>query len=204
MPRKKTKTLAASFLQYRLDGLERQVRGQMRGFQGAAPDDLRGALGVLILCHDAPEVVLESSPIGKTLRLELATFVTKFPEHAVAGLRSVYRKPQPTCGHTAIVREFLLSQGQVDLPNGKRVCDVGAMDKEIAAAAQRYYQTSTGRTLDKPIAAATAKHERQQLERQYGRPILNLVEFVLTASNGIQRRRPLSKTLAAIYKPYRH
>ncbi len=177
MPRRKTKTLAWSFLQYRLDDLERRVRAQTRKFHGAAPEDLRGALGLLILCHDVPDIILGSTPEGQILRVELATFITKFPECASAGLRSLSRKPRPKLGPSAIVREFLLTQSCVDLPDGRRVSDVGAWDREIASAAQSCYEQATGRALGKDISAVAVKRVRQRLERKYGLPVASLAEW---------------------------
>ena len=201
MPRKEN-TLRGSLLRYRIDNLERHVRKEMRRFNGAGPKDLRKALTLLIICHDFPDELLEASPAGQALRLDLVTFILRFPEYAIAGLRWNYRKPEAKLGRSAIVREFLLTQALVDLPDGKQVSIEGALDKEIAFAAQSRYESSTGRVLDRDISVAITKHVRQRLERKYGKPLAKLVEFSL-ASTGDFRVFSKKLELAAIRTPCR-
>ena len=222
MPKKKPLVRNGSFVAFELDDLERQVRFRMRRFQGPAPcpAELRGAISSLLLCRDVPELVVGQSPAAEHERLEVVRFLTRFPEFAVVALRLVFPKPQAMISKSAAIREFLLSNGSVELPDGKRIGAVGAADGEIAMAVEAEYSArlkprskKAGGEKDADVTKQIVKEERRRLERKYGVPIASLVEFELRVTAALEllyprrhrarvRRERRAEGLASFYKPY--
>lgn len=205
MPRRKTKVLLGNFLQYRLDDIERRLRARLRASREIAPPDLQRSIILLVIAHDLPDILCASSPAGERLRLDLATLLTKYPEHAIAGLRTMYRKPKVDASASAVVREFLLTHALLEAPAGQTKAPMGATDGEIAMAAEEHYKRATGRQIT--ISKKVVKGERRRLERKYGESIYSVVKFhiCLTATlypklyPARERKRLRRELLASLY-----
>lgn len=183
MPRRKSKTLRFAYRQWRIADLAMRVRLRMRSLPGPTPPDMQRALSVLLLAHEAPEVIVEDS--ASDLRHELAMLIAQFGQFTLAALWCLYRKAKTAkvgAKRTATVREFLLTRRSVRLPNGKDLPIDGATDDEIADAIQR----ETG------IVASgnLVKSERSRLERVCGSSIREYVEFQLKVTSQLEALYP--------------
>lgn len=203
MPRPKTKLLAGNFLYYHLDDIEQQMRALLKKTQEPTPPDMRHFVTLLVMFRHFPELSKDPSPGADRTRSELVRFITEFPEHAIAGLQAVYRKPEINPSASAVVREFLLMQLGFETRNGKWRTTVGATDGEIAMAAEDDYKRKTGRRIQ--ISEKVVKDERHRLERKYGEPISEVAKVyayftqVPHSSPSRSRRRLMQQILANFY-----
>jgi len=181
MPRRKTKILSHGYLQYRSDDLTKR----MRSFRGPAPPELQPALSLLMTCHDAPEIFLDSSLGAQNLRLELARLILNYPEFAIKGLGLVFENPRIPKSASAVIREFLMTHDTIDLPDeGKRISLVGATDDEIARAVQNECKRRNISVGD--VSKSMVKQERHRLERKYGSKVAEYVDFFVNLTRGTE------------------
>ena len=202
MPKRKTQVLNGSSLAFQLDDLEQEVRSQMRKFQGPVPcpAELRGAISSLLLCRDVPDLALGPSAAADHERLEVARFITRFPEFAVVAIRLVFQKSPTMISKSAAIREFLLSNGSVKQPGGKWIDAVGAMDGEIALAVEAEYGPRLKRRSkedDGRVTIPAVKEERRRLEAKYGVPIARLVDFHLHVTKDLDLLVPKGRRAQA-------
>jgi hypothetical protein len=181
MPRRKTKILSHSYLRYHFDDLMKR----MRSFRGSAPPELQPALSLLMICHDAPDLFLDSSLDAQNLRLDLARLILNYPEFAIKVLGLVFENPRIPKSASAVVREFLMTHDTIDLPDeGKRIFMVGATDDEIARAVQNECKRRNISVGD--VSKSMVKQERHRLERKYGPKVAEYVDFFAKLTQGTE------------------
>jgi hypothetical protein len=185
MPRRKTKILSHSYHRYLFDDLTKR----MRSFRGSAPPELQAALSLLMICHDAPDMFLDSSLDAQNLRLDLARLILNYPEFAIKVLGLVFENPRIPQSASAVIREFLMTHDTIDLPEeGERISIAGATDGEIARAVQSECKRRNFSIGD--VSKGMVKEERLRLERKYGSKVAEYVDFFVNLTRGAEELYP--------------
>jgi hypothetical protein len=183
MGNKKSKVLNYGYLDWRLWRAKIDVRKRMHCFPekglraGKTPPDLNATLTTFFVGLDVPDLLLDASSAAQNMRLDLVRLILTYPEFAAAAIYSVF-VAKPDAGKrksgvspSSLVREFLLTEATVVLPDGKRVSQVGASDGEIALAIAKKYGVSP--------SVKMVKNERTRLEKICGSSVAALVDFIL-------------------------
>jgi hypothetical protein len=107
---------------------------------GRLPPKLPHVLTIFSLGLDLRHILLGSSSASQNERLRLFKLMLDYPEFTIAAIYSFYlKKATPATSLTSKIREYLLTETWVILPDGKRVYQVGASDYELAAAIAKRY-----------------------------------------------------------------